>query len=118
MHRKTFWFLGLLMPFVIVAWMLALGTHVQAAQGLEIKAGKPESHFQKAQESFLKKDFKAAASEIRKGAAFLKTEAGHATEDGKKVLMASVRELEKLAGDVEKGTVTSVKDLKDAFARA
>ncbi|TSA11209.1 MAG: hypothetical protein D4R73_04150 [Deltaproteobacteria bacterium] len=117
MQRKTFWFLGLSMPFVIVAWLL-LGTHVQAAQELEMKAGKPESQFQKAHESFLKKDFKAAASEIRKGAAFLKTEAGHATEDGKKVLMASVHELEKLAGDVEKGTVTSAKDLKDVFARA
>jgi hypothetical protein len=78
----------------------------------------PEIHFQKAHEFFIKKDFKAAASEIRKGAAFLKLEAGRSTTDGKKALMASGDELGKLADDVEKGTVASEKQLKDAFARA
>jgi hypothetical protein len=61
---------------------------------------------------------KAAAFEIRKGAEVLKKEVGNATEEGKKVLTASMQELEKLANDVEKGTVKSEKKLKDAFARA
>ncbi len=77
-----------------------------------------ETHFQKAHEFFLKKEMKGAASEIRKGAEVLKKEVGNATEEGKKVLTASIQELEKLANDVEKGTVKSKKKLEDAFARA
>jgi hypothetical protein len=78
----------------------------------------PGEHFHKARQSFLKKDFKAAAEDIRKGAAFLRLQAARATNEGKKGLMASVAELEKLANDVEKGTVTSAKTLDRAFARA
>jgi len=79
---------------------------------------KSEEHFHKARASFLKRDTKAAAAEIRKEAAFLKLEASHATGQAKKALTASVRELEKLAEGVEKGTVTSGQDLRRAFARA
>jgi len=118
MRHKTFCLLTVLLPFIVITWALAPATKAEAAQEPPAQVGEPESQFQKAHESFLKKDFKTAASEIRKGAALLETEAAHATEDGKKVLMASVHELEKLADDVEKGTVTSAKDLKDAFARA
>lgn len=75
-------------------------------------------HFKKAHDSFLKKDAKAAASEIRKAAESLKSESERATGEGKKALEASVRELEKLADDVEKGAVKSVKALDNAFARA
>lgn len=78
----------------------------------------PGEHFQKGRESFLKKDLKAAAHEIREAAAFLKLEAGRATAEGKKALLASIRELEKLAEGVERGTVTAVKDLDALFARA
>ena len=77
-----------------------------------------ESHFQRAHESFLKKDFGAAATEIRKAADFLKEEAGKATGEGKKALEASIHELGQLAKDVEKGAVTSEKKIKDTFARA
>ena len=78
----------------------------------------PEEHFQKGREFFLKKDLKAAAHEIREATAFLKLEAGRATEEGKKALLASVRELDKLVEGVERGTVTAVKDLDSVFARA
>jgi len=78
----------------------------------------PGEHFHKARENFLKKDTKAAAEEIRKGAAFLRLQAARATTEGKKGLVASVAELEKLANDVEKGTVTSAKTLDRTFARA
>jgi hypothetical protein len=78
----------------------------------------PGEHFHKARENFLKKDFKGAASEIRKGAAFLRLEAARATKEGKVGLTASIAELERLANDVEKGTVTSAKTLDRAFAKA
>jgi hypothetical protein len=78
----------------------------------------PDENFQKAHELFLKKDMKAAASEIRKAAELMKQESEKATEEGKKGLMASANELEKLAEDVEKGTVTSEKKMKDVFAKA
>jgi hypothetical protein len=77
-----------------------------------------ESHFRKARESFLQNDSQEAASEIRKIATLLKEEADQATEKGKGALMASFHELEKLADEVEKGTVTTVKELDEAFAHA
>ncbi len=78
----------------------------------------PEDHFRKARESFLKKDMRTAAAEIRKGALLLKLKAGHAKEKAKEALIASSHELEKLAQGLEKGTVTSIRDLRQAFARA
>ncbi len=77
-----------------------------------------KEHFHKARESFLAKDARAAAAEIRKGAMLLKLEAGHAKEEAKEALTASSHELEKLAQRLEKGTVTSSQDLRRAFARA
>jgi len=78
----------------------------------------PGEHFNKARQNFLKKDYKATAEEIRKGIAFLRLQAARATTEGKKGLINSIAELEKLAGDVEKGTVTSAKTLDHAFAKA
>lgn len=75
-----------------------------------------EEHFHRAHESFVKKDLKKTAADIRKGAAFLKLEAGRATEEGKKLLEDSSHELTKLAEDVEYGATTSVKRLDEAFA--
>jgi hypothetical protein len=89
---------------------------VPIAPAPEVKG--TDDYFQKAHEFFLKKDFKAAAAEIRNAAELLNQEAEKATIEGKKALTASINELEKLAKDVEKGTVTSEKKLKDAFARA
>lgn len=78
----------------------------------------PGEHFHKARENFLKKDFKGAASEIRKSEAFLRLQLARATSEGRKGLVASIAELEKLANDVEKGTVTSAKTLDRTFAKA
>ncbi|HJT22647.1 MAG TPA: hypothetical protein VJ746_19395 [Nitrospira sp.] len=78
----------------------------------------PQEHFKRAHESFVKKDLKAAAAHIRKSEAFLKLEAGRATEEGKKLMDESGHELAKLAEDVEHGAITSVKRLDQAFARA
>lgn len=79
----------------------------------------PGYRFHRARELFLKKDAKAAAQEIRKGAFFVRMEAARGVDKvDKDVLMASVNELRKLADDVERGTVVSAKRLGEAFARA
>jgi len=81
-------------------------------------ADEPQQHFRAAHEGFVKKDLKAAAAEIRKGAAFLRLEAARATGASKDALAASVKELDSLAGKVESGGVTAASDLEHAFARA
>jgi hypothetical protein len=48
----------------------------------------------------------------------MKLEEARATAESKKLLTASIDELEKLATDVENGTVTSAATLNHAFARA
>ena len=116
MHRKTFLLPITLMFLFVITCVLTPVTNAQTTQKAAMKVEEPESQFEKAYEFFLKKDLKAAASEIRKGVAFLKQEAGSAAKDGKKDLTASIHELEKLANEVEKGAVTSEKRLKDAFA--
>jgi hypothetical protein len=78
----------------------------------------PDSHFRRAHENFLKKDYRAAATEIRKAVAYVKLESARAATDSKKALNASAQELEALAKEVEKGAVKDVKRLDDAFARA
>lgn len=87
-------------------------------KALDSFVGEAEHYFHQARESFFKKDMKTAADEIRKGGAFLKLEAGRATEAGKKSLMASIRELEELTDSVEKGTATSTDELDHVFTRA
>ena len=77
----------------------------------------PSAEFYNAHENFMKRDFKAAVRELRKAAAFVKLESARATADGKKLLVSSYSELEKLAKKVENGTVASVKDLESVFAK-
>jgi serine protease Do len=77
-----------------------------------------EGHFRKARESFLQNDSRAAASEIREAAADLKSEADQAGEKGGEILRGSIRELEELAEAVKKGTVHSVQQLDEVFAKA
>jgi len=117
MHHKTLFF-ATLMFLLIVASVFSPASRAQAAREPSVKGGEPASHFQKADELFLKKNLKAAASEIRKGAGFLTRKAKSATKDSKEGINASAQELEKLAKDVERGGVTSEKQLKDTFARS
>jgi serine protease Do len=74
-----------------------------------------ERHFRKARQSFLQNDSQEAASEIRRGAAEMKSEVDKATGQGKEILQASIQKLEKLADEVRKGAVSSVKKLDEAF---
>jgi hypothetical protein len=79
---------------------------------------KTEQAFKKAHADFLKKESKAASEEIRRAAVLVKQEEEHAAIDAKKDLSAAYEELEKLASDVEKGRVASVKELDRVFVRA
>jgi len=110
-------YLNLILLVVFIAALTMAQTPVAVAAEATSSTS-IEQNFQKSKQNFLQKDMKAAADEIRKGAAYLKSEADAATGKGKEALMASYRELEKLAGDVEKGAVTSVKKLDAAFARS
>jgi serine protease Do len=74
--------------------------------------------FHKARESFVKKDLRDAASEIRQAAAFLGGEEAKATGEAKKELPKSAQELLMLAERVENKTVKSEKELDDSFANA
>ncbi len=78
----------------------------------------PDQHFHRAYDNFAKKDYHAAAAEIRKGAAFIGLEAGRATADGKAALQSSAQELSQLADSVEKGAVKNANELNPHFARA
>jgi len=80
--------------------------------------GKPGKRFQAAHEDFLRRDFKAAATELRKAAAYLRLESSRATDEGKKALQASVRDLEALAREAEQSGITNEMRLKSAFAGA
>jgi hypothetical protein len=118
MHRKTFLLPIIFMVVFVIAWAFAAVTKAQTTQKSTMEVEEPDSHFQNAREFLLKKELRAAASEMRKGVALLKQEAGSSAKDGKKDLTASIQELEKLANEVEKGALTSEKKLKDAFRRA
>jgi hypothetical protein len=118
MIHKIFLMAGL---FAFVAFSqvaIAPVAYSQTAIKTQGQTVEPEVTFQKAHESFLKKEFKASAAEIRKGSDFLKKEAQSANAKGKKALAASSHELDKMADDVAKGAVKSDKKLKDAFSRA
>ena len=104
-----------LIMFVIA--ILTISVWLSAAAQTQSK-GSIEQTFQKARKDYLQKDMKAAAAEVRKGAAYLKSEAAVAKGKGKEALTASYQELEKLAGELEKGTVKTVKEMEMAFARA
>jgi hypothetical protein len=78
----------------------------------------PDHHFQNAHRSFLAKDYEKAAEEIRKGEAYVKLEAGRTSGDVKHSLDSSAQELEKLAVDTQKGTMTDVAKADTIFERA
>ncbi|MDP2818638.1 MAG: hypothetical protein Q8O29_10275 [Polaromonas sp.] len=78
----------------------------------------PQRHFGSAIEAYAKKDYKAAATEIRKAIGYVRLEAGRVTGAAKQALDNSVTELDKLVASVEKGAVKDEKVMDKAFANA
>ncbi len=105
-----------LIAVVFVVMAMAAGLSFAATESSS--KGSLEQTFQKAKQDYLQKDMKAASEEVHKAAAWMKSEAAAAKGKGKEALAASSRELEKLAGELKKGTVKSVKEIEMAFARA
>ena len=104
---------------VVAVWtFLAVGILPWTAIAASESPSSIEQTFQKAKQDYLEKNMKSASEQIQKSASFMKAEAANASDKGKAALNASAKELEKLADDVKKGTVTSVKRMEEIFARA
>jgi len=114
--------------FVIGVWAIIWVPAAEASQSQEQSPGVVseakaiatglDKDFQKARESFLKKDLKDSAAVIRKGAAYFNSLEGQAQEKGKQTFLTSQKELRNLADRVEKGAVRSVTEIDRTFARA
>jgi hypothetical protein len=78
----------------------------------------PQRHFTQAISAYARKDFKVAATDIRKATGYLRLEAGRATGEAKQELDGSVAQLDTLATSVEKGAVKDEKSLTAVFAKA
>ena len=78
----------------------------------------PQRHFTDAIAAYSKKDYKAAATDIRKATSYLRLQAGRATAEAKQELNSSVAQLDTLAASVEKGAVKDEQSMAKAFAKA
>ncbi len=78
----------------------------------------PEESMKEARQSFLMKNMTATAGSLRLAAQYLRTEARNSAPEGQTALVASAKEFDRLADQVQKGTVKSVKTFDAAFARA
>jgi hypothetical protein len=93
-------------------WMLAdVATWYPVAQ-------EPERHFGAAIEDFVKQDSHAAATEVRKAAAYLRLESARAAGDAKRELEAANAALDRTAEALDRGAVRSEKQLARVFAQA
>ncbi|HWS05165.1 MAG TPA: hypothetical protein VN230_05200 [Burkholderiaceae bacterium] len=81
-------------------------------------AEEPQRHFGAAIEAYAKKDYKAAATEVRKAASYVRLEAARAAGDVKIGLDAANADLEKTAAALDKGAVKVQKDMEKTFASA
>lgn len=106
--------------FVIVLSLMFLAAGVLPAMAIASSESQSsiEQTFQQAKKNYLAKNMNAAAQQIQKSASYMKEKSKEASAKGKETMNASAKELEKLAGDVKKGTVTSVKRMEETFARA
>ncbi len=76
------------------------------------------SHLGQAQRDFLHSDFKSAAAELFKVSGLLKLELNRATPDGKSRLTAAWKAMDKLAYQIEEGSINNVIELHAPFAEA
>lgn len=81
-------------------------------------AEEPQRHFGAAVEAYAKKDYKAAATEVRKAASYVRLEAARAAGDVKTGLDAANADLEKTAAALDKGALKVQKDMETSFASA
>ncbi|HQR20594.1 MAG TPA: hypothetical protein PLE54_09755 [Burkholderiaceae bacterium] len=78
----------------------------------------PQRHFTDAIAAYARKDYKAAATDIRKAISYLRLEANRATGAARQELASSVAQLDTLAAAVAKGALKDEQSMTKAFARA
>ena len=117
MKRSVFQGSIVLLSVLLIAVIWARAGSAQTQTTRPGEQGELDQLFKKARENFLRKDFKDAAADIRKGQSFVKQEADRATGEAKQTLTASAQELNKLAEELQKRTIHSVKELDEVFAR-
>ncbi len=81
-------------------------------------ADEPQRHFGTAVADFAKKDYPAAATEIRKAAAYLRLESARAVGQARQGLEAADADLERLAHALDKGAIRTEADMHRTFADA
>ena len=81
-------------------------------------AEEPQRHFGAAVEAFAKKEYKAAATEVRKAESYVRLESARAAGEVKKGLDGAGAALEKTAQALDKGAVKTVKEMDQVFADA
>jgi serine protease Do len=118
MSQIIFKRLIILMFIVLIAAFWAVPSQARTQAKVAGEQNELDQQFHKAREDFLKKDFKDAVAEIRKGEAFVHQQAEQAAGGAKQALSASAQELDKLADQVQKKAVLSVKKLDEVFAHA
>lgn len=77
-----------------------------------------QRHFTDAVAAYARKDYGAAATDIRKVASLLRLDAGRAAGEAKQELHSSVAHLDTLAASVENGAVKGERSMAKAFAKA
>lgn len=102
----------IVMPLVLAVSALVV---VGSAAGAESTF---KTHVQHAKAALLKNDLKKAGRELRAAGEYLGKAGASAPAEAKEGLEASAKEMRTLAEDVEKGTVTDLKRIDEASARA
>ncbi|MCA9944259.1 MAG: hypothetical protein KC449_12305 [Anaerolineales bacterium] len=80
------------------------GSLLTSAEDIVLLTAHPMYHFEQASLNLSQGDAITAASRIRKGVAFLRLQAAHATGQDKETLDAAIADLEQIANDLNAGT--------------
>lgn len=81
-------------------------------------AQEPQRHLTVAIQDYAKKDYKAAAAEVRKASAYVRLESARAVGEAKAGLDSADTTLEQSARALDKGAIEDAKTLDTAFAKA
>lgn len=110
-----------LSPRIFLAALTLLGATQLPAVALakdSATGAEPHRQFVSAMRAYARKDYKAAAGDIRAGSRELRRESARANADAREALDTSAARLDTLADSVEKGTQGAEKSMKTDFARA
>src|SRR5262249_19041722 len=103
---------------ICVVVMLMAGVATAYAQATGAPAVEPDKSMTSAHESFVKGDMNKASEDIKKAAAYLRSQEKKVAKDASAGVKKAADDLDQLSADVKKGAVKSPDDLKKAFAKA